>query len=103
MKKLFRFLSVFKKSYMSSENVNNAGSAAQLIDAVTGETVSKSELKRRMKEREKATKKAEKAEKAPAAPLAAKEEVLDPLKYFENRCAQVLKMENAYPHKVLQI
>jgi lysyl-tRNA synthetase class 2 len=77
-----------------------------VLDAETGEQVSKSELKRRIKQRSKDAKNTEKA--AAAALIAPKEttsepkEVEDPAKYFENRCAAVQKMradKTAYPHK----
>jgi lysyl-tRNA synthetase, class II len=73
------------------------------LDAETGEMVSKGELKRRQKLRQKEGKKAEKLAANPLPVKASTEEVLDPLKYFENRCAQVEKMRaagTAYPHKV---
>lgn len=71
------------------------------VDPVTGESISKSELKRRTKLRQKDLQRAEKpAEKA--KPTSEKEEALDPRKYFENRSAAVQKMRaagTAYPHK----
>lgn len=105
MKAALRLLSLLKKPMTTTaENVAAGGTqASQVLDQVTGELVSKSELKRRIKEREKLAKKAEKEAAAPPGQKdknLPKEEVLDPRLYFENRCAQVLKMENAYPHKV---
>ncbi|EPZ34923.1 Lysine--tRNA ligase [Rozella allomycis CSF55] len=76
-------------------------------DPVTGEMVSKSELKRRMKQREKEAKKASQ----PAPVVAAKEEKekaveeeeLDPSQYFEMRSREINKLrvegEYPYPHK----
>lgn len=76
------------------------------LDEVTGEQVSKSELKKRQKAREIAKKKAEKAAKnpAPAANKKAKEEELTPNQYFEIRSRQInelrtSKTPNPYPHK----
>ena len=81
-------------------------------DPVTGEQVSKKELKKRekmrKKEEEQAKKKAEKEAKAKEAGGEHKkkkndEEELDPTKYFENRKAYLLKKmeagENPFPHK----
>jgi lysyl-tRNA synthetase class 2 len=81
-------------------------------DPVTGEQVSKKELKKRekmrKKEEEQAKKKAEKEAKAKEAGGEQKkkkndEEDLDPTKYFENRKAYLLKKmeagENPFPHK----
>ncbi|KAF5102558.1 hypothetical protein D0Z03_000407 [Geotrichum reessii] len=76
------------------------------LDEVTGEQVSKSELKKRQKAREIAKKKAEKAAKnpAPAVNKKAKEEELTPNQYFEIRSRQInelrtSKVPNPYPHK----
>ncbi|KAJ2777868.1 lysyl-tRNA synthetase [Coemansia linderi] len=79
-------------------------------DEVTGEMVSKSELKRRMKQREKDAKKADRAAAAP--PAAAKntqvdaesaETELNPNQYFEIRSKAVDRMREEgpypYPHK----
>ena len=81
-------------------------------DPVTGEQISKKELKKRekmrKKEEEQAKKKAEKEAKAKEAGGEHKkkkndEEELDPTKYFENRKAYLLKKmeagENPFPHK----
>ncbi|RUP48072.1 hypothetical protein BC936DRAFT_145002, partial [Jimgerdemannia flammicorona] len=78
-------------------------------DEATGEMVSKSELKRRQKNREKEAKKAEKATLAPAAPASGdhaekEEEHLNPNQYFELRSRAILKLRetqnpNPYPHK----
>ncbi|KAL1649522.1 lysyl-tRNA synthetase [Diplodia intermedia] len=78
-----------------------------LLDEVTGERISKTELKRRQKQREKDAKKAEKAAAAP--PKAKKEkqeneEELTPNQYFEIRSRAVNKLRethqpNPYPHK----
>lgn len=77
------------------------------LDEVTGEQVSKSELKKRQKAREVAKKKAEKAAKnpAPVASKKAKEEELTPNQYFEIRSRQInelrtTKNPNPYPPQV---
>lgn len=78
-----------------------------LLDEVTGERVSKTELKRRQKQREKDAKKAEKAAAAPPKPKKEKqesEEDLTPNQYFEIRSRTVNKLRqthepNPYPHK----
>ncbi|KAJ2868441.1 lysyl-tRNA synthetase [Coemansia aciculifera] len=91
-----------------------ADSAAQNdkthLDETTGEMVSKSELKRRMKQREKDAKKADKAAAAPA-PVAkntqgdaeSAEEELNPNQYFEIRSKAIDRMREEgpypYPHK----
>lgn len=83
------------------------------LDEVTGEKVSKSELKRRTKQREVEARKAEKASKAAAAaPSRPKKEKsgeelegdLNPNQYFEIRSRQINKLReskepNPYPHK----
>lgn len=68
------------------------------LDSVTGEMVSKSELKKRQKNRERDAKKAEKAAAAPPKPVAAKkdnaeadEKALDPRQYFEIRSRAINK------------
>ncbi|KAJ8293247.1 Lysine--tRNA ligase, cytoplasmic [Rhodotorula toruloides] len=85
-------------------------------DPETGDMVSKSELKKRMKARELAKKKAEKAAKAPAQPVpktnaADDEEELSPNQYYEIRSRAIQKLRaipasertlttpNPYPHK----
>ncbi|KAF9237438.1 hypothetical protein BU15DRAFT_48649 [Melanogaster broomeanus] len=75
-------------------------------DPVTGELISKSELKRRQKQREKEARKAEKAAAAPqdAKPAAPSEDDLNPNQYFELRSRAILKLKetnapNPYPHK----
>ncbi|KAJ1951583.1 lysyl-tRNA synthetase [Linderina macrospora] len=85
--------------------------AATHVDPVTGEKVSKSELKRRIKLREKEAKKAEKAAAAPKAEKADKteksaeegEDELNPNQYFEIRSKAIEKMRAEgpypYPHK----
>ncbi|KAF2151895.1 putative Lysyl-tRNA synthetase, cytoplasmic [Myriangium duriaei CBS 260.36] len=92
----------------------NADTAApQLyLDEVTGERVSKTELKKRQKQREKDAKKAEKAAAAPPKPEAKKkvasaeeeEAHLNPNQYFEIRSRAIQKLRqshnpNPYPHK----
>ncbi|KAJ1751617.1 lysyl-tRNA synthetase [Coemansia sp. RSA 1821] len=74
------------------------------LDPVTGEYVSKTELKRRNKQREKEAKKA--AKPAPPAPKAGKasakdnEEELSPNQYFEirNRAVDKMREEGPYPY-----
>ncbi|KAJ3321955.1 lysyl-tRNA synthetase [Boothiomyces sp. JEL0866] len=73
-------------------------------DPVTGEKISKSELKKRQKLREKEAQKAEKAAQQPVKKEKVEEEILDPRQYFENRSKAVLKMRetlepNPYPNK----
>lgn len=84
-----------------------AQQAKQHLDEATGELVSKQELKRRLKQRERDAKAAEKrqatATAAAAEGLAAPEE-LDPAKYFDNRCADLVAKRDtgvldAWPHK----
>lgn len=75
-----------------------------VLDTETGEHVSKSELKRRIKLRAKDAKIAEKvaAVSLQNDSVIAQKEIDDPAKYFENRCAAVQKMralKTAYPHK----
>ncbi|KAF2711295.1 lysyl-tRNA synthetase [Pleomassaria siparia CBS 279.74] len=80
-------------------------------DPVTGEKISKSELKRRQKQREKEAKKAEKEASLPARPAKEKkaddgEKELTPNQYFEIRSQKVnalrkSKEPNPYPHKFL--
>ncbi|RDX41083.1 lysyl-tRNA synthetase [Lentinus brumalis] len=97
------FPSLYQVRTMASEQ------AALHKDPVTGEMISKTELKRRTKARDIEKKKAEKAAAAPAKPAAAKtsaenEEELTPNQYFEIRSRQILKLKetqspNPYPHK----
>ncbi|KAJ3115017.1 lysyl-tRNA synthetase [Phlyctochytrium bullatum] len=84
-----------------------------VVDPETGEQISKNELKKRLKAREKQAKKAEKAEASAAAPAKANgadkaaavdEEALDPRMYFENRSKVIQKLRETknpspYPHK----
>ncbi|KAJ3207730.1 Lysine--tRNA ligase [Dinochytrium kinnereticum] len=84
-----------------------------ILDPETGEQVSKSELKKRIKAREKQAKKAETAAAAPpptekkaaaGADKADDEEALDPRMYFENRSKVIQKLRQTqnpspYPHK----
>ncbi|KAJ5090002.1 lysyl-tRNA synthetase [Penicillium argentinense] len=88
-----------------------ASMAKLLLDEVTGEKVSKTELKRRQKLREKEAKKKEKEAAAPPKPQAAKkssaeeeEANLTPNQYFEIRSKRIDKLRqtqspNPYPHK----
>ncbi|EPX75104.1 cytoplasmic lysine-tRNA ligase Krs1 [Schizosaccharomyces octosporus yFS286] len=97
---------------MSAEQVKDVteGVKALVLDPVTGEHVSKTELKKREKVRSRELAKAKKqAEKAATAPPEAKsakknEEELDPSQYFENRSRAIkelrqTKQPNPYPHK----
>ncbi|KAF1930343.1 lysyl-tRNA synthetase [Didymella exigua CBS 183.55] len=75
-------------------------------DPVTGEMISKSELKRRTKQREVEKKKAEKAAALPARPKTEKKEEveLNPNQYFEIRSNKIQALKeskeiNPYPHK----
>ncbi|KAF7980382.1 hypothetical protein HWV62_38853 [Athelia sp. TMB] len=80
-------------------------------DPLTGEMISKTELKRREKQREKDAKKAEKAAAAPPStaaaaggPAAVNEDDLNPNQYFELRSRQIQILRktldpNPYPHK----
>ena len=76
-------------------------------DPVTGEKISKSELKRRTKQREKDEKKKEKEAALPARPKKEKKddaEELNPNQYFEIRSSKInalraSKQPNPYPHK----
>jgi len=75
-------------------------------DPVTGEMISKTELKRRTAQREREARKAEKAAQQPAAAKSEKvnEDDLNPNQYYELRSRQILKLRetqdpNPYPHK----
>jgi len=82
-----------------------------LLDDVTGEMVSKTELKKRKKAREREAEKAKKAATAPPkaapkkkSPAEADEKELTPSQYFEIRCRQIMKLKETknpdpYPHK----
>ncbi|WFC95537.1 lysine--tRNA ligase [Malassezia brasiliensis] len=87
-----------------------AGEAPNLLpDPVTGEMVSKSELKRRQKQRQKEAEKAEKAKNAPptakkAGNDLAAEDALTPNQYYEMRSRAIQKLRETrnpdpYPHK----
>lgn len=94
-----------------SSKMSENNEAQLLVDEVTGETISKSEMKRRIKERERDAKKAAKApvqvaKKSADASGAVDEEAeeADPRFYFENRSNTILKLrENPetypFPHK----
>ncbi|WQF83830.1 Class II Aminoacyl-tRNA synthetase/Biotinyl protein ligase (BPL) and lipoyl protein ligase (LPL) [Colletotrichum destructivum] len=86
--------------------------AKLLKDDVTGEMVSKTELKKRQKARQREAEKAKKAAAAPPKPASnpkkgnaeAEEKNLDPSQYFENRSRAINKLRetkspNPYPHK----
>lgn len=88
---------------------STGGTTPNLVDdPETGEKVSKSELKKRIKNRETAAKKAAKAAAAPAPAAKRADKVdmsdLNPNQYFELRSRQVkhlldTKSPNPYPHK----
>lgn len=98
-----------------SDPVEQTGEQLQktFLDDVTGEQVSKTELKKRQKQRANDAKKAEKSAKNPSAgPKASKKDNmldLDPNQYFEIRSRQVGELReahisngskvNPYPHK----
>ncbi|KAF9050448.1 hypothetical protein BJ165DRAFT_1414207 [Panaeolus papilionaceus] len=97
---------------MASEApANTAQAAGTHKDPVTGELISKTELKRREKQRAKDSAKASKAATTPApkakeatGTAAPSEDDLNPNQYFELRSRQVLEMKrtqqpNPYPHK----
>ncbi|KAJ0167678.1 Lysine--tRNA ligase, cytoplasmic [Colletotrichum tanaceti] len=86
--------------------------AKLLKDDVTGEMVSKTELKKRQKARQREAEKTKKAAAAPPKPAGnpkkgnaeADEKNLDPSQYFENRSRAINKLRetkspNPYPHK----
>ncbi|TDZ58376.1 Lysine--tRNA ligase cla4 [Colletotrichum sidae] len=83
--------------------------AKLILDEVTGEQVSKTELKKRQKARQREAEKAKKAAAAPAptakkANAEADEKNLDPSQYFENRSRAIKKLRdskttNPFPHK----
>ncbi|KAF8444950.1 hypothetical protein L210DRAFT_966544 [Boletus edulis BED1] len=88
--------------------MSSSSSTGTHKDPVTGELISKTELKRREKQREREAKKAEKAATAPPAQdgtaQAPNEDDLNPNKYFELRSRAILKLKetqdpNPYPHK----
>lgn len=94
------------------ENIINDVVAKLLLDEVSGEMVSKNELKRRNKQREREASKASKATEGGAsspnqnsAAIGENEDVeeLSPNQYFEMRKASIEKMKaegkNPYPHK----
>ncbi|KAJ1570037.1 hypothetical protein HK096_004830 [Nowakowskiella sp. JEL0078] len=106
VKPLFFFVSQ-QRAYSMADNEYNGLNL--MLDSETGEMISKSELKRRRKQREK-DKTA--VEKKAGIPIAAKkegyfdadEEDKDPRKYFEGRSKDVLKWRETpgftpYPHK----
>ncbi len=101
-----------KKIKMSQEEATKAateGVANLHLDEVTGEMVSKSELKKRMKARQVEAKKAAKKASAQPKPEPKKKKNdlladLDPSQYFEARSRQILELRkthspNPYPHK----
>lgn len=96
---------------MSTEQISEQVAKLHL-DEVTGEQVSKSELKKRQKQRQKDAERAEKAKKlAESKPTDAKKKKdtlqdLTPNQYFEIRSRQIeelrkSKSPNPYPHKFL--
>ncbi|PVH94702.1 lysyl-tRNA synthetase [Periconia macrospinosa] len=94
---------------MADANTPAAAEGAENLhkDPVTGEMISKSELKRRQKQREKEAKKAEKEAAMPARPKKEKkedEEELNPNQYFEIRSKKIATLKQTrdpipYPHK----
>lgn len=91
-----------------SDNVDAVAEGVQklYLDEATGEMVSKTELKKRNKQREIAKKKEEKAAKAPAAAVSGKkrEDNLNPNEYFAIRSKQINELRashnpDPYPHK----
>ncbi|KAI8052130.1 hypothetical protein BDF22DRAFT_729025 [Syncephalis plumigaleata] len=92
---------------MTAQDTADSAPAKLYLDEVTGEQVSKSELKRRNKQREKEAAKAAKpapaVAKKPANASAEDEEELNPNQYFELRSRAVNKMytegPTPYPHK----
>ncbi|KIM69591.1 hypothetical protein SCLCIDRAFT_1208047 [Scleroderma citrinum Foug A] len=76
-------------------------------DPITGEMISKTELKRREKQREKEARKVERAtaaQQAPSKPTGPNEDDLNPNQYFELRSRAIQKLKetqspNPYPHK----
>jgi lysyl-tRNA synthetase class 2 len=100
----------------SMNNVDNVDNVAETLqktylDEVTGEQVSKTELKKRQKQRELVKKRAEKAavaaEKAASDPNSHKtkrDDERNPNEYFEIRSSQIKELKetqnpNPYPHK----
>lgn len=97
---------------MSQEEATKAateGVANMHLDEATGEMVSKSELKKRVKQRQIEAKKAAKKAAAPPKPESKKKKddglaELSPSQYFEARSRQILELRktqspNPYPHK----
>ncbi|PRT54991.1 Lysine--tRNA ligase, cytoplasmic [Wickerhamiella sorbophila] len=91
-----------------SDNVDAVAEGVQklYLDEATGEMVSKTELKKRNKQREIAKKKEGKAAKAPAAAVSGKkrEDNLNPNEYFAIRSKQINELRashnpDPYPHK----
>jgi lysyl-tRNA synthetase class 2 len=90
------FLPKLQKTIKMADSENKVN---LVLDPVTNEMVSKSELKRRLKKREK-----ESATPAPANQSAVKdaEQEKDPRMYFENRSKEILALKKtgkAYPNK----
>lgn len=101
--------SLFTTTKIMTDADHEIKDTVPLIDPITGETVSKSELKRRIKQREKDAKKAEKASHLPPPTEKEKdeekpEEILEPRMYFENRSKLIDSLRGdpatyPYPHK----
>ncbi|KAJ3896921.1 hypothetical protein GG344DRAFT_36001 [Lentinula edodes] len=95
--------SVYASNFIRTMSTENAGTQK---DPVTGEMISKTELKRREKQRQKEAAKA--AKPVPTQPQKKKKDVsdedLNPNQYFELRSRQILHLKktqkpNPYPHK----
>ncbi|RQM05072.1 hypothetical protein DH86_00003666, partial [Scytalidium sp. 3C] len=92
-----------------ADTENKATQPELLLDEVTGDRVSKSELKRRQKQRQKDAEKAQKLASRPApvakkANAEAEESQLNPNQYFEIRSRNINKLRESkdpspYPHK----
>jgi len=93
-----------KVGELTTETNNEGTTPSSILDAVTGEYVSKSELKKRQKQREKDAKKAEKAAAAPpptakpkkAASAEEEEAHLNPNQYFEIRSRAIQKFRTSH-------
>ena len=88
---------------MAEEKPTGGSEPNMVKDELTGEMVTKSELKRRIKQRSKEEKKKEVPVKE-AKKKDDEDEIVDPHLYFENRSKQILKLRETkqpdpYPHK----
>jgi lysyl-tRNA synthetase class 2 len=98
-----RYPNIYASSLLRNMTTENTGKHK---DPVTGELISKTELKRRQQQREKEVRKASKP--APAQPQRKEKETsdedLNPNQYFELRSRRILQLKetqtpNPYPHK----